>query len=52
MTDVVKSLLWEIYQDIGRSSAAAEMTDAQKAQLVADLREAADKLEDQLPVYN
>lgn len=52
MTDVTVSLLWEIYQDIGRSNAGTELTDEQKAQLVVDLRQAADKLEDQLPVYN
>ena len=51
-TNEAKSLLWEIYQDIGLSCAASEMTDAQKAQLVVDLRKAAELLEEQLPVYN
>jgi hypothetical protein len=38
--------------DDRRSIAGTELTDEQKAQLVVDLRQAADKLEDQLPGYN
>jgi hypothetical protein len=48
----VTSDLWEIYQDIGRSNAGDDLTDAQKAKLVEDLRSVANKLEAQLPVYN
>lgn len=52
MTDVTVSQLWEIYQDIGRSNAGAELTGEQKAQLVVDLREAAAKLEEQLSPHH
>lgn len=55
MNDQVREtacLLWDIYNDIGRSDGAATMRDADKAKLVEDLRQAAQLLEDQLPVYN
>lgn len=52
MDDDVTGLLWDIYQDIGRSNAAKEISDADKAELVEDLKRAAKLLEDQLPVYN
>lgn len=48
----IQNRLWNIYQDIGRSNASADMKDATKAQLVKDLRETAQLLEDTLPVYN
>lgn len=43
-----ESLLWLIYQDIGRSNASMGMTKAQKEDFVVTLREAADELEKQV----